>query len=91
MLNFAIAPFMLLYSSEGIEAWRRLQWYGLWMVFGSMMFFYGGGTRLLKGMQAKRVRDTNANATGTISHSTLGSLSTVPPVDLVFRNAEKLS
>jgi lysophospholipid acyltransferase len=55
MVNFATLPFILLYMSEGIEAWRRLRWYGLWMMFGSMVFFYGGGTTLLKGIQAKRI------------------------------------
>jgi lysophospholipid acyltransferase len=89
VVNFTCTPFILLYLSDGIEAWRRLRWYGLWMVFGSMSFFYGGGMTLLKGIQAERARRANATATPTSGPDTPGTPPTVPPLDKVFREAEK--
>ena len=65
LVNFAAIPFILLYLTEGIEVWRRLNYYGLWMVFGSMGFFYGGGARFLMAIQAKRMRRANAYTTST--------------------------
>ncbi|KAH8999427.1 MBOAT, membrane-bound O-acyltransferase family-domain-containing protein [Lactarius akahatsu] len=92
VVNFACTPFILLHLSDAVEAWRRLHWYGLWMVFGSMAFFYSGGTAWLKGIQAKRVRHVNAAAVSTSGPGTPGVAPTVPPVDVVFREAEnKLS
>jgi hypothetical protein len=89
MVNFACTPFILLQLSDGIEAWRRLHWYGLWMVFGSMAFFYGGGAAWLKGIQAKRVRHANAAAASISEPGTPGVAPTVLPVDAVFREVEK--
>ena len=89
VVNFATTPFILLHLSDGVEAWRRLHWYGLWMVFGSMAFFYGGGTAWLKGIQAKRVRRVNAAAVSMSGPGTPGVAPTVPPVDAVFQKVEK--
>jgi lysophospholipid acyltransferase len=89
LVNFATIPHLLLYLSDSAEAWRRLHWYGLWMVFGSMALFYGGGTAWLKGLQAKRVRSANAAPASSSRPDTPGGAPTVPPVDAVFREAEK--
>ncbi|KAI0301858.1 MBOAT, membrane-bound O-acyltransferase family-domain-containing protein [Multifurca ochricompacta] len=59
VVNFTCTPFILLHLSEGIEAWRQLRWYGLWMVFGAMAFFYGGGAAWLKGFKQGALRDEN--------------------------------
>ena len=59
------------------------------MVFGSMSFFYGGGMTLLKGIQAERARRANATATPASGPDTPGTPPTVPPLDKVFREAEK--
>ncbi|KAI0269304.1 MBOAT, membrane-bound O-acyltransferase family-domain-containing protein [Gloeopeniophorella convolvens] len=89
LVNFSTTPFILLNLSEGIEAWRRLGWYGLWMVFGSMAFFYGGGGAWLKGVQAKRLRRAGVAKPSASGSSTPGAAPTVPPVDSAFRQAEK--
>jgi len=89
VVNFATTPHILLHLSDSAEAWRRLHWYGLWMIFGSMAFFYGGGTAWLKGLQAKRVRRANAALASISRPGTPGGAPTVPPVDAVFREAEK--
>ena len=89
LVNFATIPHILLHLSDSAEAWRRLHWYGLWMVFGSMAFFYGGGTAWLKSVQAKRVRRANAVPASSSRPGTPGDAPTVPPVDAVFREAEK--
>jgi len=85
VVNFASTPHILLYLSDCVEAWRRLHWYGLWIVFCPMAFFYGGGTAWLKGIQAKRVRCAASNS----GPGTPSVAPTIPPIDAVFREAEK--
>jgi len=58
LVNYATAPFMLLSWSRSLEGWRRLGWYGHWMVFLCLLFFYGGGRAWLKNLQARRVQKT---------------------------------
>jgi len=89
VVNFVFTPFVLLHLSDGIEAWRRLYWYGLWMIFGGMVFFYSGGASWLKSRQAERVRRANAARVSTSGPGTPGVPLTVPPLDAVFREAEK--
>ncbi len=90
VVNFVFTPFVLLRLSDSIEAWRRLNWYGLWMIFGGMVFFYSGGAAWLKSYQAERMRQANA---ASVSTSGTGTPSGVPPtamlLDAVFREAEK--
>ena len=88
IINFTSTPFILLHLSDGIEAWCRLRWYGVWTIFGAMAFFYGGGTAWLKGLQAKRVQ-ANATAISTSGPGTPDVPPTVPPLDSIFRDAEK--
>lgn len=85
VVNFTCTPHILLHLSDAIEAWRRLGWYGLSMIFGGMVFFYSGGTAWLKSHQAERVRRANA---ARVSPNGLDT-PFVMPVDAVFREAEK--
>ncbi len=90
VVNFICAPFILLHLSDGIEAWRRLCWYGLWMIFGGMVFFHSGGVAWLKSHQAERVRRVNAVRVSTSgSGAPAGIPPTGMPLDAVFREAEK--
>lgn len=89
MVNFIATPFILLHTSDSIEAWRRLCWYGLWMILGAMVFFYSGGTAWLKGLQAERVRRENVASVFTSGTVTPSVPPTVLPLDAVFREAEK--
>ena len=89
VVNFITTPFILLHLSDSIEAWRRLCWYGLGMIFGTMVFFYSGGAAWLKGLQVGRVRQTNVASVSTSAPGTPGVLPTVPPLDAVFQEAEK--
>jgi lysophospholipid acyltransferase len=90
VVNFVCTPFILLHLSDGIESWRRLYWYGLWMIFGGMVFFYSGGAGWLKSHQAERVRRANAGCVSSSGPGTPAGVSpTVMPLDAVFREAEK--
>jgi lysophospholipid acyltransferase len=53
ILNYVAAPFMLLTFSDSIEAWRRLHWYGFWMIGSTLAFFWLGGSSFLKALQKK--------------------------------------
>lgn len=41
---------------KSFECFSRMAWYGYLIVLVGMVFFYGGGTRVLKKMQAKRIK-----------------------------------
>ncbi|KAH7931427.1 MBOAT-domain-containing protein [Leucogyrophana mollusca] len=51
VLNYVSAPFMLLTFKDSMEAWRRLDWYGFWIVGSALVFFYSGGSKVLKGLR----------------------------------------
>jgi lysophospholipid acyltransferase len=53
-VNFICAPFMLLNVRDSLKAWRVLDWYGFWIIFGGLAFFYVGGTKLLKSFHPKQ-------------------------------------
>ena len=90
VVNFICTPFILLHLSDAIEAWRRLCWYGLWMIFGGMVFFYSGGGAWLKSHQEERVRRANVARVSLSGPGTpAGVPPTVMPFDAVFREAEK--
>lgn len=48
-MDFIATPFMLLSIRNSLAAWRALDWYGLWIIFGGLAFFYAGGGKALKG------------------------------------------
>lgn len=56
LLNYVAAPFMLLTLTDSLEAWRRLQWYGFWMVGTALVFFYSGGSKYLQSLQKKHAK-----------------------------------
>lgn len=85
---------MLLSFSSSIECWRRLGWYGHWMIALSMTFFYSGGTKWLKGMQKKRVQSLEIAVEGSNTPAGLSRASSfdvlyMPPVDSAAREVEK--
>jgi lysophospholipid acyltransferase len=47
-LNYTVASFMLLEVRPTLEVWRRLGWYGHWMTFLPLTFFWAGGGQLLR-------------------------------------------
>jgi lysophospholipid acyltransferase len=57
IMNFATVPFLLLTVKDSLEAWATLRWYGLFMVFGALAFFYAGGERVLKGVIRQREKE----------------------------------
>lgn len=56
LTNYAAGPFMLGTLGRSFESFSRLAWYGYVIVLVGLVFFYGGGTRTLKKMQATRIR-----------------------------------
>jgi lysophospholipid acyltransferase len=66
ILNYVAAPFMLLNLKDSITAWSRLGFYGHFIIFGGLIFFYSGGTKYLRGLQKKRgLHLANGKASGT--------------------------
>ncbi|KAF8897151.1 MBOAT, membrane-bound O-acyltransferase family-domain-containing protein [Infundibulicybe gibba] len=54
ILNYAAAPFMLLTVESSFAAWKQLGYYGHIIVGGGLIFFYAGGTKYFRRLQAKR-------------------------------------
>lgn len=102
ILNFMVAPFLLWHWKPSLEAWSRMNWYGLWMVGLAFAFFYGGGGALCKKLNEERIKrapkDVAWEIVGeTYIHPTLRTdemqgtgLQNVPPVDQVAREMEEL-
>ena len=51
ILNYTASPFILLSARDSLLTWSRLGWYGHIVVMGSLVFFYGGGTKFFMGLQ----------------------------------------
>lgn len=54
ILNYAASPFMLLTASSSFTTWSRLGYYGHVIIGGALVFFYAGGTKYFKRLQAER-------------------------------------
>jgi len=88
---------MLSSVGNSLEAWSRMGWYGFVIVFGGLFFFYAGGSRVLKKMQARRVKAENIKKASSNLDSGAGTPDdshVVAPVDLmaeeVVRELEKV-
>jgi lysophospholipid acyltransferase len=102
ILNFTAAPFVLWYWSVSLEAWRRMNWYGVWMVALSFVFFYGGGAAVCKKIKEERVKrapkDVALEIVGeNYVHPTLRTdemkgigLQNMPPIDQAVLEMESL-
>ncbi|KAJ6538943.1 endoplasmic reticulum protein [Mycena capillaripes] len=62
LLNYAASPFMLLSAKDSFLTWGRLGFYGHIIIGGSMAFFYSGGTKFFRRLQAKQA--VNVGNTG---------------------------
>ncbi|KAJ3558940.1 hypothetical protein NM688_g636 [Phlebia brevispora] len=102
LLNYLAAPFMLLTWHDSILGWSRLAWMGHIIVGAALVFFYGGGTRFLRGVQKARVKATGVKVDGVadgrgngtktngfVSGTVTPSGQTLPPLDEVAREMEK--
>ena len=90
ILNFASTPFILLNLNDCLEAWRNVNWYGLWIIGGTFVFFYGGGRAWLKRVQTLRIK----KAAGVVPPSSEKKgdeypQMQVPPVDAGIKEVEK--
>lgn len=91
ILNFASVPFILLNMHDCLEAWRRVDWYGLWIIGGAFAFFYGGGRAWLKRVQTLRIKKV-AGVTPQLSEKRKGDeypQMQMPPVDAGIKEVEK--
>ena len=95
ILNYLAAPFMLLTVRDSLLAWSRLAWYGHWAMLAALTFFYTGGIRWLKHLQAARVKKAGGVKQTGSGGSTSGTATpvngnqTLPPLDDVAKEMEK--
>jgi lysophospholipid acyltransferase len=75
VINYMVIPFMLLEVEPSLTSWRKLRWYGHFMVFVPLAFFWSkGGDYLdrLSGESAKKKKE-QASVKGTQSESGTGT------------------
>lgn len=98
--NFVCTPFMLLTLRDSLEAWRALDWYGLWIIFGGLAFFYAGGGKALKSfhptdtakkrqVQIPGVTPLNGIVTNDAGTTTPMTPGFVAPFNVVAKGVEK--
>lgn len=91
ILNYVASAFMLLSLRDSITVWARLGFYGHFIIFGGLIFFYTGGTKFLKRLQAKQGLKlaANGNASGTSTPVEEKNVLLPPPVDEIFPPPQK--
>ncbi|THH14871.1 hypothetical protein EW146_g5521 [Bondarzewia mesenterica] len=87
LVNYATVPFMLLNLKDSIDGWSHLAWYGHWMIGLCLLFFYAGGRRWLKKIQARRVQKASAGSSSDDLNQIPNSI--FPPVDSAAQEIEK--
>ncbi|KAH9483154.1 Lysophospholipid acyltransferase [Psilocybe cubensis] len=77
ILNYSASAFIILSGRDSITTWKALGWYGHIIIFGSLIFFYAGGTAYFRKLQKKKgvlppprsakkpAENGNGSATGT--------------------------
>ena len=90
-MNYAAMPFMLLTVRDSLRGWSAVDWYGHVLVFGGLGFFYPGGSRYLKRLQARRVKKVDARKedSGALTGAATPSAMTIPPVDIALDEVDK--
>lgn len=98
LLNYQAAPFMLLTVRDSLLGWSRLGWYGHIMVGSALLFFYGGGIKILKGVQKARLRQAGVKIVeAPVAVPTAGIATPqpaafpVPPLDEAAKTIEKVA
>lgn len=93
ILNYIAAPFILSTIRDSLVAWSRLSWYGHWMLGVALLFFYGGGTKVLRRLQSSRVKQAGGEkgqkGEGLRSGSATPDVQVMPPLDDVAKQLEK--
>jgi lysophospholipid acyltransferase len=94
-VNFITAPFMLLSIRDSVEAWRALGWYGFYIIFGGLIFFYAGGSKVLKNFHPQTTDKPTLQGQipcGRLT-ATPGTVPLtpgfVPPIDLAVKEVER--
>ncbi|KAI0080680.1 MBOAT-domain-containing protein [Panus rudis PR-1116 ss-1] len=97
VLNYMAGPFMLSTIENCLITWSRLWWYGHFLLGGALVFFYCGGIRMLRRIQAQRVKQAggipkaavDGQIAGTGSGSATPSMSKMAaPLDDLARELE---
>ncbi|KAF7301578.1 hypothetical protein MIND_00723300 [Mycena indigotica] len=54
LLNYTVAPFMLLTTASSMATWARLWFYGHAIIAGTLVFFYAGGAKACRRLQKRQ-------------------------------------
>ncbi|KAH8830966.1 endoplasmic reticulum protein [Flagelloscypha sp. PMI_526] len=86
VLNYIVVPFMTLTLSDSLIGWTRVAFYGHFLIWGGLVFFYTGGGkffRLLETKMKEREIKRNAVAAG-LTPKMEGNFMIPPPLDEVI-------
>ncbi|KAG8958087.1 lysophospholipid acyltransferase [Tulasnella sp. 419] len=96
ILNYIVAPFLILNFWDSIEAWRRLNWYGHWMIFSWLAIGTLGGKTWLKKISKQRIAQASAKQAAEVKEIRTESkkerkdteVTYIPPVDEAVKEVE---
>ncbi|KIM78120.1 hypothetical protein PILCRDRAFT_90846 [Piloderma croceum F 1598] len=54
-LNYLSASFFLGSIRYTLQVWQAMDWYGFWLIFGGLAFFYSGSGKALKSFHPSQV------------------------------------
>ena len=54
-LNYISASFFLGSIRDTLQVWQATDWYGFWLIFGGLAFFYSGSGKALKSFHPSQV------------------------------------
>ena len=74
ILNYTASPLILLSAHNSLLTWSRLGWYGHIVVMGSLVLFFGGGTKFFMGLQkAKGISHPSSIKVAAVRQQAAGS------------------
>ncbi|EJU06489.1 MBOAT-domain-containing protein [Dacryopinax primogenitus] len=84
-LNYCAAPFILLTAKNSLLGWGKMGWYGTWMSFVPLLFFWLGGRPFLLGKLKQRA-EKEKRRLERIEH--LPGVVVVPPSPVITKADE---
>ncbi|GJJ07177.1 hypothetical protein Clacol_001377 [Clathrus columnatus] len=83
-INFAAAPFFFSRLQEALEIWKRVNWYGLWMIGVPYIFFTFFKTSHTTSEKKKEVKGQISPSSAELSARSTPEPFTVVPVDTMI-------
>jgi lysophospholipid acyltransferase len=87
-LNYISASFFLGSIRDTLQVWQATDWYGFWLIFGGLAFFYSGSGKAFKPFHSLQVAEADKmkGRQSTMRDQIPGG---VPPIDAAAKEVER--